>query len=266
MKGSKTEKNGYHLVDGSPWPVVTASGVMGLGTGGVSYMHGYGKGGWLILVGLLVIGQGMRNWLRDVIREGTLEGQHTTRVQRSLRGGMILFILSEVMLFFALFWGYFWSSISPVIEIGSVWPPKGIEVMEAWKVPFLNTLILLTSGGSITWAHHGMLIGSRREALKGLIITVILAIIFTGLQGYEYKNAGFNIGDGIYGATFYLTTGMHGFHVIVGTIMISVCIIRIINYEMTREHHFGFEGSAWYWHFVDVVWLGLFISIYWWGS
>lgn len=261
---TKTEKNPFHLVDPSPWPIVVATGAFGVTTGGVLYMQGYTSS--VLSIGMVFMLVGMGMWFRDIIREGTLEGQHTSIVQVGLRFGMLLFIASEVMFFVAFFWGFYWASLAPVPEIGGIWPPKGIEVMKAWEVPFLNTLILLGSGVSVTWAHHGIVAGNRREAISGLVVTIILAIIFTGLQVFEYMSAGFNISDGIYGATFYMATGFHGFHVIIGTIMLCISLFRVWKYELTRQHHFGFEAAAWYWHFVDVVWLFLFVSIYWWGG
>ncbi len=205
-------------------------------------------------------------WQRDIVREGSYEGQHTSMVQRGLRLGVMLFIASEVMFFFGFFWAFFYSSVGPNVEIGGVWPPKGVEVMDAWGVPMLNTVILLSSGASVTWSHHSIVVGDREGALKGLGLTVTLATIFTALQGYEYVTAGFDISDGVYGSCFYMATGFHGFHVILGTVMLMVSMVRVYKGEMTRQHHFGFEASAFYWHFVDVVWLLLFVSIYWWGG
>ena len=179
---------------------------------------------------------------------------------------MILFIVSEVMFFFGFFWAFFHSSLSPVPEIGSLWPPMGIDTISAWGVPLLNTIILLSSGITITWAHHAIVCGHRKNAISGLLLTIILALLFTMLQGFEYIDANFTISDSIYGSTFYLATGFHGFHVIIGTIFIIISTIRLINHHFTKEHHFGFEAAAWYWHFVDVVWLFLFVVIYWWGG
>ena len=208
----------------------------------------------------------MGAWFVDIVVEGTFQGHHTKIVQRGLRYGMILFIVSEVMFFFGIFWAFFHSSLSPNIEIGAVWPPKGIVPFDPWKIPLLNTLILLTSGASITWAHHALVAGNRVEVIDGLLLTVILGFIFSLFQAYEYANAFFTIKDTVYGSVFYLSTGFHGFHVIVGTIFLAFCLIRHFKYHFTDTHHFGFEAAAWYWHFVDVVWLFLFISIYWWGS
>ena len=179
---------------------------------------------------------------------------------------MLLFIVSEIMFFFAFFWGFFHSSLNPSIAIGGVWPPSFMTILDPWKVPLLNTVILLTSGASITWAHHAIVLGDKFGALYSLFITVLLAIVFTGLQGFEYVTAPFTISDGVYGSTFYMATGFHGFHVFVGTCFIAVCAVRLYLNHFSREHHFGFEAAAWYWHFVDVVWLFLFVSIYWWGS
>jgi cytochrome c oxidase subunit 3 len=261
-----TQRHPFHLVDPSPWPLVTATAAFVTTTGAVMYMHGYNGGGSMLSLGLIFLVSTMMIWWRDVIREGTLEGQHTSMVQLGLRFGMILFIASEVMFFVAFFWAFFWASLAPVPEIGSVWPPQGIEILNAWEVPFLNTMILLSSGASVTWAHHAMIAGNRTQTVVGLVLTVILAILFTALQGFEYTNAGFSISDGIYGATFYMATGFHGFHVFIGTCFLTVCLIRVLSYHFTKQHHFGFEAAAWYWHFVDVVWLFLFVSIYWWGG
>ena len=205
-------------------------------------------------------------WWRDIIREATFEGQHTVQVQRGLRWGMARFIVSEVMFFVAFFWAFFWAALSPTPEIGSVWPPRGIEVLSAWEVPFRNTLILLTSGASVTWAHHAIVAGDRDEAIRALVVTVVRAAAFTGLQAFEYINAGFTISDSVYGSTFYMATGFHGFHVFIGTCIRSVALYRVTQNHFTREHHFGFEGGAWYWHFVDVVWRFLFVCVYWWGG
>lgn len=260
----KTEKNPFHLVDPSPWPIVTSIGAFALTSGGVSYMHGFGGG--LLGIGLVMLISGMCIWFRDIIREGTYEGQHTSLVQMGFRTGMLLFIVSEVMFFFAFFWAYFWSSFSAGVEIGGVWPPVGIRPVSEFEIPFLNTLILLSSGASVTWSHHAMIVGNRRETIIGLVLTIILASIFTGLQVFEYTHGEFSISDGIYGSTFYMATGFHGFHVIIGTIMLCVSLMRVVRYEVTKQHHFGFEAGAWYWHFVDVVWLFLFVAVYCWGS
>jgi cytochrome c oxidase subunit 3 len=205
-------------------------------------------------------------WWRDIIREGTFEGQHTVSVQTSLRIGVLLFILSEVMFFFAFFWAFFHSSFNPSYSIGGVWPPVFLEVLNPWSIPLLNTLLLLSSGASVTWAHHSIVFGSKQQAVLSLQITLLLATLFTALQGFEYATSSFTISDGVYGSTFFMATGFHGFHVFIGTCFLFVCLVRVYLNHFTKEHHFGFEAAAWYWHFVDVVWLFLFVTIYWWGS
>ena len=260
------QKHGFHLVDPSPWPLVAASGAFMLTFGGAMYMHGYSGGSFLWRFGLAMVLFVMYVWWRDIVREGTFEGQHTLQVQNGLKMGMLLFIVSEIMFFVAFFWGFFHSSFNPSHALGGVWPPKDLEVLAAFQVPLLNTIILLTSGATITVCHHSIVAGLKKQAAISLEVTILLAIIFTALQGYEYVTAPFSISDGIYGSTFYMATGFHGFHVFIGTCFLIVCLIRIFMGHFTREHHFGFEAAAWYWHFVDVVWLFLFITIYWWGS
>ena len=256
----------YHLVDPSPWPIIASLAALLLTVGGVMYMHGYFGGELVVSFGLSLVFYSMFVWWRDVIRESTFQGHHTGAVQMGLRYGMILFIVSEIMFFVAFFWAFFHSSLAPTVEIGAIWPPKGIDVLNPWEIPFLNTLILLSSGAAVTWAHHAILAGYRRQAILALILTIGLAAIFTAFQGYEYLEAPFTIADGIYGSTFYLATGFHGFHVMIGTIFLLVCLLRLLSYHFTKVHHFGFEAAAWYWHMVDVVWLFLFVSIYYWGG
>jgi len=260
------QRHPYHLVDPSPWPLIGSISALLLTTGGVMYMHSYIGGGYLLSFGLLMVIYTMFVWWRDVIREATFEGHHTSVVQVGLRYGVALFITSEVMFFFAFFWAFFNASLAPTIELGAIWPPKGIDILNPWEVPLLNTAILLLSGASVTWAHHAIVAGNRSQAIYGLQMTIVLAIIFTALQGMEYAESTFKISDGVYGSTFFMATGFHGAHVIIGTLFLTVCLVRLIKYHFTRQHHFGFEAAAWYWHFVDVVWLFLFVSIYWWGS
>lgn len=260
------QKHPFHLVDPSPWPIFGSLGALATTLGGVMYMHSFAGGASLLTLGLTMIFYTMFVWWRDVIRESTYEGHHTSVVQIGLRYGMILFIISEVMFFLAFFWAFFHSSLAPTVEIGAIWPPKGIEVLDPWGIPFLNTLILLSSGAAVTWAHHAILAGLKEQAIYGLVATILLAIIFTAFQGMEYVEAPFTISDGIYGSTFFLATGFHGLHVIIGTLFLLVCCLRQYMGHLTPKHHFGFEAAAWYWHFVDVVWLFLFVSIYWWGG
>ena len=230
------------------------------------YFHGYNNGQFLLFTSLLFLIFMMFIWWRDVVRESTFEGNHTKSVEYGLRMGMVLFIVSEVMFFFAFFWAFFHSSLSPAIEIGGVWPPLGIETFSPWEVPLLNTLILLTSGATVTVCHNTLITGERTLAINSLIATILLAALFTGFQVFEYLHASFTIADSVYGSTFFMATGFHGFHVFVGTCFLSVCLFRLNANHFTREHHFGFEAAAWYWHFVDVVWLFLFVVVYWWGG
>lgn len=256
----------YHLVDPSPWPLVAALGAFMLTSGLVLYMHRF-VGGWnLLITGFLLVLYTMYTWWRDIVREATFEDTHTVVVQKGLRLGMILFIASEVMFFFAFFWAFFHSSIAPTFNIGGVWPPKAITTISTYTVPLTNTFILLSSGATVTWAHHALLARAKRHTLIALILTLALAVVFTCLQGFEYVNAPFNISDGIYGSCFYMATGFHGFHVFIGTVALFVSFIRIILNHFTNHHHFGFESAIWYWHFVDVVWLFLFINVYWWSN
>lgn len=208
----------------------------------------------------------MINWWRDVVRESTFQGWHTTVVEKGLRYGMILFITSEVCFFFAFFWAFFHSRLAPTVEIGVAWPPTGITPLNPFLVPLLKTAVLLSSGVTITWAHHSILAGNHSEAVQALSLTVALGLYFTILQAWEYIDSPFTIADRIYGSTFFVATGFHGLHVIIGTTFLFVCLLRLINRHFSAHHHFGFEAAAWYWHFVDVVWLFLYVCIYWWGS
>lgn len=266
MSELHVKKHPFHLVDPSPWPLFASVAAFCLVIGGVMFMHSYENAGMVFFSGLSFLLYVMYVWWRDVVRESTYQGNHTKEVQNGIRYGVILFILSEASLFLSFFWGFFHASLAPNVEIGSVWPPLGIEPLNAWEVPFLNTLILLSSGATVTWAHHAMVAGYRKEGILALFLTIGLAIIFTSLQLFEYTTAGFSLSDGIYGSTFYMATGFHGFHVFVGTCALTVCLLRQIRYHFTTTHHVGFEAAAWYWHFVDVIWLFLFVSVYWWGG
>jgi cytochrome c oxidase subunit 3 len=250
----------------SPWPLFTAFGAFFLVLGVVGYLQHYVRGGALALFGLGIVVASVTFWFRDIIVEGTYEGHHTVEVQRGLALGMILFILSEVMFFFGFFWAFFHSALAPSIWIGNSWPPAEIVPLSPWGLALFNTLVLLSSGGALTWAHYSLKVQNRRESLIGLAVTVGLGLLFTSAQVYEYYAVDFQISDGIFGSCFFLTTGFHGFHVIVGTVFLGVCAIRHYYHQFTVEHHFGFEAAAWYWHFVDVVWLFLYLFVYWWSA
>nr|WAQ70097.1 cytochrome c oxidase subunit 3 [Rhizosolenia setigera] len=259
-------KHTWHLVDPSPWPLVAAIGAFTMTSGGVLYMHNYQGGGSILLTGVLILLYVMFTWWRDIVREATFEEQHTFSVQRGMRLGMILFIVSEVMFFFAFFWAFFHSSLSPVFNIGSTWPPEAITVIPTFGIPLTNTFILLSSGATVTWSHHSIIIRSKKQTLISLLFTIVLAIIFTFFQVLEYIESPFSISDSVFGSCFFMTTGFHGFHVFIGTLFLIVSFIRIVLNHLTSTHHFGFEAAIWYWHFVDVVWLFLFLAVYWWGG
>jgi cytochrome c oxidase subunit III len=288
MAGAKNHD--YHILDPDPWPLIGAFSALALTGGGVMWMHGSPYGPFIALLGLAAVLVTMYNWWANTVRESH-QGHHTPVVQLHLRYGMILFIASEVMFFLAWFWAFFDAALFPsaVEAVGAQWPPEGTEVLDPWGFPLLNTLILLCSGTTVTWAHHALIhnqrggekkglwgmigVGENDSLKKGLWLTIILGIIFSFVQAYEYMHAPFSFSrlneeapGTIYGSTFYMATGFHGFHVFVGTIFLIVCLVRAYKGDFTPRQHFGFEAAAWYWHFVDVVWLFLFVSIYVWGS
>jgi cytochrome c oxidase subunit 3 len=288
MADAHAKHHDYHLVDPSPWPIIGSVAAFLLAVGLISWMHKMFS--WAPLVfaaGAIGVLYTMIGWWRDVVKEAEHKGDHTRVVQISHRYGMILFIASEVMFFVAWFWAYFSTALFPAdavhiarsallgcgvgatpetCTVPGVWPPKGIETFDPWHLPLLNTLILLTSGTTVTWAHHALLHDDREGLKWGLICTIVLGVLFTCVQAYEYGHAAFNFKGNIYGATFFMATGFHGAHVIIGTIFLAVCLLRAYAGHFTPKQHLGFEFAAWYWHFVDVVWLFLFICIYVWGA
>ncbi len=282
-----TPHHDYHLVDPSPWPLVASVAVTIMMVGAVIWMKGmFGlpEGTmWLFFAGLAGVLYSMFGWWSDVIKESR-KGDHTPVVSIGLRYGMVLFIASEIMFFAAFFWMFFEMAVFNEARAGipeislwadtaaawSTWPPRGVEVLSAWQLPLLNTVILLLSGTTVTWAHHALQVNDRKGAKLALGITIALGVLFTFVQGYEYnhiihENLFFNeeaINSGLYGSIFFMATGFHGFHVLIGTIFLTVCLIRLLRGGFTPEKHFGFEAAAWYWHFVDVVWLFLFAFVY----
>nr|UPP55858.1 cytochrome c oxidase subunit III [Cheiraster sp. SS-2022] len=254
----------FHLVDQSPWPLTGAISAFMMTSGLILSFHI--NNSLLLIIGILLLLLTIINWWRDVIRESTFQGSHTLPVNTGLRYGMILFITSEICFFFAFFWAFFHSSLAPTIELGVSWPPTGIFPINPFLVPLLNTAVLLSSGVTVTWTHHSILSNNHNEAIQGLFLTVFLGIYFTALQAWEYLDCPFTIADSIYGSTFFVATGFHGLHVLIGTTFLSICFFRLITFHFSNNHHFGFEAAAWYWHFVDVVWLFLYVCIYWWGS
>jgi len=265
------EKNhDYHILPPSIWPLLGAVGGFVMLFGAVLWMRDITP--WMFFIGLAVVLYTMFGWWTDVVREGET-GDHTPVVRISLRYGFILFIMSEVMFFAAWFWSFFKHALYPMDPggmspaIDGPWPPAGIETFDPWHLPLINTLILLCSGAAATWAHHALAHeNNRKDLVNGLILAILLGVIFTFFQAYEYTHAGFGFAGNIYGANFFMATGFHGAHVIIGTVFLAVCLFRALKGHFTPEQHVGFEAAAWYWHFVDVVWLFLFFSIYIWGA
>ena len=263
---SNFQAHPFHLVSPSPWPIYCSICLITLTTSGVSTMHNFYNGKFVLMFGFISLVYSMGLWFRDITAEGTYLGNHTSAVKKGLNLGVGLFIVSEALFFVAIFWAFFHSALSPAAEVGMFWPPMGIESINAFELPLLNTFILLSSGITVTYSHHSFIEGNRNEALYSLILTIILAIIFTIFQGVEYSVSSFTISDGSFGSCFYFGTGFHGLHVIIGTIFLAVGFWRILAYHLTDNHHLGFESGILYWHFVDVVWLFLFVSVYYWGS
>ena len=257
----------YHILKPSIWPFIGAVSAFIMLFGGVMWMQEHGP--WMFLIGLVGVLYVMFSWWTEVVHEGQ-EGDHTPVVRIGLQYGFILFIMSEVMFFVAWFWAFFKNALYPMGPMSpikdSVWPPEGIVTFDPWHLPLINTLILLLSGVAVTWAHHAFVHDNdRKTTINGLIVAIILGLCFTALQAYEYSHAAFGLSGNVYGAVFYMATGFHGFHVIIGTIFLIVCLVRFMRGQMTQDNHVGFEAAAWYWHFVDVVWLFLFFAVYIWG-
>ena len=263
------EKNhDYHILQPSIWPLIGAAGAFVMLFGAVLYFHGHGV--WMLLIGVAMTIYTMYAWWSEVVAEGN-SGDHTPVVRIGLRYGFIFFIMSEVMFFSAWFWTFFKHALYPMSDnypaVDGVWPPTGIETFDPWHLPLINTLILLCSGAACTWAHHALAHeNNRKDMISGLTIAIVLGAMFTFFQAYEYSHAAFGFSGNIYGASFFMATGFHGAHVIIGTIFLLVCLLRAMRGDFTPNEHVGFEAAAWYWHFVDVVWLFLFAAIYVWGS
>nr|YP_010535823.1 cytochrome c oxidase subunit III [Cerogria janthinipennis]UYB79035.1 cytochrome c oxidase subunit III [Cerogria janthinipennis] len=258
------KNHSFHLVNISPWPILGSLVALIFMTGIIKWFNMFNNN--LFFISFLLIIMIMYQWWRDILRESTFQGIHTLKVSSGMRWGMILFITSEVMFFISFFWGFFHNSLSPIIDLGMNWPPLGIMTFNPIQIPLLNTIILISSGLSVTWAHHALMENNYKEVYYGLTITIILGFYFSLLQAYEYYESSFCMSDCSYGSSFFISTGFHGIHVIIGTIFLTVSLIRHFNNHFSKNHHFGFEAAAWYWHFVDVVWLFLYCSIYWWGG
>jgi len=259
-------KTPFAILQDSPWPLLNGFALLALTTGGVLFFQGVAGGLTTLWVTFIILLLGMGVWFRDVIREGLFLGKHTLTVKMMLKYGMVLFILSEALFFGSFFWALFHNSLSPTVELGAQWPPAGIDCLDPLGIPLLNTLLLLSSGASATWAHHASIIGNRVETLWGLMVTLFLGVTFTVLQGLEYVEAPFTITDSVYGSTFFVATGFHGIHVLIGTIFLAAIFVRAYRQTLNSWTQVGFWSAIMYWHFVDVVWLFLYVCIYVWAS
>lgn len=284
MADAHSKNHDYHIIDPSPWPLIASIGALVMAIGAIGWMQA-GQGNefsllgipmanpWTFFIGLAIILYVMFGWWADTVKEAH-EGHHTPVVSMHLRYGIIMFIASEVMFFVAWFWAVFDASLfydeavqaSRMAYTGGTWPPQGLEVLDPLHLPLYNTVILLLSGTTVTWAHHALLHDDREGLKWGLWLTVLLGVLFSAVQIYEYAHAPYSFSGSLYGATFFMATGFHGFHVFVGAVFLAVCLARVYAGHFTPKQHFGFEAAAWYWHFVDVVWLFLFFVIYIWGS
>nr|QST21676.1 cytochrome c oxidase subunit III [Apocrypta bakeri] len=253
----------FHLVTLSPWPLLISFSIFTMLVGIMNWFNNFDY--FLFIYGLFTTSLCLFQWWRDVIRESTIQGYHTNKVELGIKMGMLLFIISEILFFFSIFWCYFHMFLSPSIEIGSLWPPKNIQMFNPYNIPLLNTLILLSSGVTITWSHYSLVMSDKKNSFISLLYTIILGMIFTFFQYIEYKEASFNMSDSVYGSIFFMATGFHGLHVIIGTLFLITNLLRIYASHYSKSHHFGFEAAAWYWHFVDVVWLFLYLLVYFWS-
>lgn len=256
----------YHLVTQSPWPLLTSVSLLILTLSGAGWFNGFSLAGYGVALGLVSTISSMILWFKDVINERVMMGDHTILVQKGLELGFLLFLVSEIFLFVSIFWAFLHSALAPSVEIGMQWPPVGIDPLDPYSIPLLNTIILLSSGATVTYGHHALIAGDRKGAILGLILTILLALVFTSFQVVEYKEAGFTISDSVFGSVFFLGTGVHGLHIVIGTLFLTVGLVRLINYHFTSHHHVGLESAILYYHLVDVVWLALYVLFYWWGA
>ena len=266
LNRSNFQGHPFHLVSPSCWPFYTSQSLLNITMSIALVMHGFNFIFNFFIISIIFLVFSMFSWFNDVITESTFLGDHTLAVQKGLNLGIIMFIVSEALFFMAIFWAFFHSSIAPTIELGAQWPPMGIEPINSLELPLLNTIILLSSGATVTYSHHSLIERNKTGALFGIIATIALAIIFTFFQYIEYSVSSFTISDSIFGTCFFFGTGFHGLHVIIGTIFLLVSLWRIFDSHFTNNHHLGYEGGILYWHFVDVVWLFLYVAIYYWGS
>jgi heme/copper-type cytochrome/quinol oxidase subunit 3 len=262
----KYPKHLFHVLEPSLWPFFLAFGLFFFVTGIAFSMHYVVTGYYILLVGLAMLIITSIFWFLDISREAVVKGFHTKIVRQGLKTGFLFFIASEIMLFFGFFWAFFHAALCPSIELGAIWPPVGLHVIPVFDFPLFNTFILIISGFSVTWAHRGISLGSFKEAIDGLILTVLLGLFFIFLQGLEYYESTFNLQDGVYPSVFFLLTGLHGCHVIVGVCFLFICFISLLFNHFLTNHYLRFVFAVWYWHFVDIIWILLFLSLYCWGS
>lgn len=263
---SKLQANPFHLVSPSPWPIYTTFCFFGVLFNLVMVSHNYCNMHWIILWNIITLVYAGLLWGRDIIAEATYLGEHTLKIREGLYTGYLLFLLTELMAFVGVFWAYFHSALSPTIELGEMWPPLGITAIQATDLPLLNTLILLASGATVTYSHHGLIAKSWTASVYGLLFTIILGVLFVLCQGIEYTYCTYTIADSVYGSSFFFLTGLHGLHLIGGTFFLTLSFYRLITLQMTNTHHLGFETTILLWHFLDVVWLFLYIICYYWGT
>nr|QHF17718.1 cytochrome c oxidase subunit III [Vespa basalis] len=253
----------YHMVTISPWPLILSINIMLLLISMIKWFY-FMKINLMIMT-IMSMSLTLIQWWRDIVRESTFQGMHTSNIISNLKLSMILFITSEVFFFISLFWAYFHSSLSPSIEIGMLWPPKNIIMFNPYDIPLLNSIILITSGITITWSHNSLINKNINTAWMTLLYTIFLSLLFSTCQYLEYKSAPFTMADSIFGSIFFFVTGFHGIHVIIGTTFLIVCLLRMISNHFSNNHHFGYEAAIWYWHFVDIVWLFVYTWLYWWS-
>nr|AZL93483.1 cytochrome c oxidase subunit 3 [Synergus sp. ZJUH_2016033] len=253
----------YHLVSMSPWPLLTSLSIFISMMGSIMMFNN--KNFLIMMMGLMSIILCSYQWWRDIIRESTFQGMHTKKIYKLLKLSMFLFIITELLFFISFFWTYFHSSLSPNIEIGSNWPPMNIYQFNPYEIPLLNTIILLSSGVTITYSHYSILMNKKMNSLISLLMTLMLGMLFTLIQLYEYNMSSFCLSDSIYGSLFFMTTGFHGLHVLIGSLFLFIMLMRMFKNHLSNYHHYGFEAASWYWHFVDVIWIIVYSMIYWWN-
>lgn len=262
MNVGRNEQQLFHLVSISPWPLALSLMLSFTVLNFLLYGNSFTSGLSILTLGFILFNSCLSQWFSDIIKESTNEGYHNTKVQNGLRFGMGSFIISEILFFFSFFWAFFYSTVSIQLNTGSTWPVEGIDALDPWSLTLVNTLILLSSGYALTWSHRAIPTLKRNSTINGCLVTVFYGILFTCIQYYEYSSSSFRINESIFGSLFYMLTGFHGLHVLIGSIFLIVGLFRSLNYQFTNNHHVGYECSIWYWHFVDVVWLYLFIIVY----